>query len=69
MAGTSGHDHGTETRDHPYAPIQQRSTSRLRRYLTHCASLPGQPVLSDFLPQGSLMRSGQFIVIGVGIQC
>jgi hypothetical protein len=68
VAGTSGHDHGTETRDRPYALIYQRSASPLRRYLRRRARLSRQPVLSGFLPQLSLMRLGQFIVIGVGLQ-
>ena len=68
MAGTSGHDHGTETCDHPYALIYQRSASPLRRYLRRRAYLLRQPVLSGFLPQLSLMRLDHFIVIGVGIQ-
>jgi hypothetical protein len=33
------------------------------------ACLPGQPLLSGFLPQVSQMPLGQVIVIVVGIQC
>ena len=67
MAGTSGHDHGTETRDHPYGLIYQRGASPLRRYLRRRAYLSRPPVLSGFLPQLSLMRLGHVIVMGVGI--
>ena len=68
MAGTSGHGHGTQPRDDLYAPIEQRSAAQLRRDLRRRAYLSRQSALSDFLPQLSLMRLGQFIAIGAGIQ-